>query len=154
MCPQLTKRDLKLRRANFVSSCSCLTFFTLTLEHPAGVNEGDGTLSVHPCHALFVAGRQRDHQVHSANSLTFHRDLASNPAASRKGISNPDLPLGLLLLVSRSNSLEELHGENSCFDGGGAFQGHRDGDRSHGSARIPPGDQHPRPKAHCVVALT
>ena len=44
---------------------------TLTFERPAGVNEGDGTLllSVHPCHALFVVGRQRDRQVHSAISL-------------------------------------------------------------------------------------
>ena len=27
----------------------------LKLERPEGVNEGDGTLSVHPCHALLVA---------------------------------------------------------------------------------------------------
>ena len=52
-----------------MTSVTNQTSLTLTLERPAGVNEGDGTLCVHPCHALFVTGRQRDHQVHSAISL-------------------------------------------------------------------------------------
>ena len=57
-------------QAGWLSKHSYSTLI-MTLERPAGVCAGDayGTLSVHPCHALFVAGRRRDHQVHSATSL-------------------------------------------------------------------------------------
>lgn len=62
-------RDLNVAHAHAATATNAMNShrlaaeasLSLLLERAVGVNEGDGTLSVHPCHALFMAGRQRGH---------------------------------------------------------------------------------------------
>ena len=44
----------------------------LKLERPVGVYEGDGTLSVHPCRALFVAENSESRGPYSRQSGSYH----------------------------------------------------------------------------------
>ena len=44
----------------------------LKLERPVGVDEGDGTLSVHPCRALFVAENSEPRRPYSRQSGSYH----------------------------------------------------------------------------------
>ncbi len=56
---------------------------TLKLERPVGVDEGDGTLSVHPCHALFVAENSESRSPFSRHSGSYHFVCGSATPSSR-----------------------------------------------------------------------
>ncbi len=55
----------------------------LKLERPVGVYEGDGTLSVHPCHVLFVAENSESRSPFSRQSGSYHFVCGSAAPSTR-----------------------------------------------------------------------
>jgi len=93
------------RSSTVKPTCNC-ALYMLELERPMGVYEGDGTLSVHPCHALFVAENRESRSPFSRQSGSYHF-VCGSAAPSTRPSSQASALVARLLAV-------RAHGR-ACF---------------------------------------